>query len=53
MVVDLCGLELAEKLVDGEGVVVGRLDDRRHLHIPYLSIKGIEKLERPLMITIR
>jgi len=38
LVVDLGGLELAKKLVHGDGVIVRRLDDGGHLHISYLPI---------------
>jgi hypothetical protein len=33
LVVNLCGLELAEKLIHGESLVVRQLDDRRDLHL--------------------
>jgi len=38
LVIDLDGLELAEKLIHGEGVIVSGLNDRGHLHIPNLLI---------------
>jgi hypothetical protein len=38
LVIDLGGLELPEKLIDGEGVVVCGLNDSEHLHIPNLPI---------------
>jgi hypothetical protein len=34
LVVNLYGLELAEELVHGESLIVGRLDDHRDLHLP-------------------
>ena len=38
LVIDLGGLELAEKFIHGEGVLVSELNDSEHLHIPNLSI---------------
>jgi hypothetical protein len=38
LVVDLSGLELAKKLIHGEGLIPQRLNDGSHLHIPYLLI---------------
>jgi hypothetical protein len=38
LVVNLGGLELAEKLIHGEGLIPRRLNDGNHLHIPYLSM---------------
>ena len=38
LVIDLDGLELAEKLIHGKGVVVSGLDDSGHLNISNLPI---------------
>jgi hypothetical protein len=38
LVINLSGLELAEKLIHGKGVIVSGLNDSEHLHIPNLPI---------------
>jgi len=48
----LRSLELAEKLLHGEGLVASRLYDSLDLHLPDLAIKSIEKLHSLLMIGI-
>ena len=48
----LRSLELAEKLIHGEGLIASRLYDSLDLHFPDLAIKSIEKLHSLLMIGV-
>ena len=42
LVINLRGLELAEKLIHGQSLIACRLDNRVHLEIPHRAIKCVE-----------
>jgi hypothetical protein len=42
LVLNLSGLELAEQLIHGESLIVGRLNDRRDLHLPNPLIQSMK-----------
>src|SRR6185503_3630887 len=52
LVIHLCGLELAEKLVHGQSLIASRLNDRVHLKIPHRAVKCVEQLESLLVLCV-
>src|SRR6185312_15833900 len=52
MVIHLCGLELAEKLVHRQSLIASRLNDRVHLEIPHRAVKCVEQLEGLLVLYV-
>src|SRR6185436_7613580 len=52
LVIHLCGLKLAEKLVHRQSLIASRLNDGVHLEIPHRAIKCVEQLESLLMLCV-
>src|SRR6185437_12846224 len=52
LVIHLCGLELAEKLVHGQSLIASRLNDCVHLEIPHRADKCVEQLEGLLVLCV-
>ena len=50
LVIHLCGLEFAEKLVHGQSLIASRLNDRVHLEIPDRAVKCVGQFESLLTI---
>ena len=52
LVIHLCGLELAEKLIHGQSLIACRLNDLVHLEISHRAVKCVEQLEGLLMLCV-